>query len=210
MRLRVLSRPAFSSMLIAVWIASITYGFLCLTRYETKPGAVGIVHSDWPMSSAVPAPTKRFVLVVFIHPQCSCSRATLSELDRLIATSARNVDTYILFERPAGMPSGWERTALWDTAKHISGTHVLTDINGIEARRFGAETSGQTYLYSQAGHLEFSGGITSMRGHYGDSAGRFAILSALAGHDSSYHSTHVFGCALFNKPVNITGKAPST
>ena len=147
------------------------------------------------------------MLVVFIHPRCSCSRATLGELDRLIASASRNVDTYILFERPIGMPPGWERAYLWNTAQHISGAHVLTDINGIEARRFGAQTSGQTYLYSQTGRLEFSGGITPMRGHYGDSAGRYAILSALAGHTSSYRSTKVYGCALFNAAVVPARKA---
>ena len=55
---------------------------------------------------------------------------------------------------------------------------MLRDDDGAEARRFGAETSGQTLLYDARGALAFSGGITGARGHAGDNAGRASLRRA--------------------------------
>ena len=66
---------------------------------------------------------------------------------------------------------------------------MLRDDDGAEARRFGAETSGQTLLYDEHGALLFSGGITGARGHAGDNAGR-ASLVALLNRGSGRSSWH--------------------
>ena len=58
---------------------------------------------------------------------------------------------------------------------------VVNDVEGVEARRFGAQTSGTTSLYSPDGRLLFSGGITSSRGHEGDNAGEDALTQAISG-----------------------------
>ncbi len=56
---------------------------------------------------------------------------------------------------------------------------MLRDDDGAEAKRFGAETSGQTLLYDERGTLAFSGGITGSRGHAGDNAGRASLLALI-------------------------------
>jgi len=76
---------------------------------------------------------------------------------------------------------------------------VLTDEDGIEARSFGAVTSGQALLYSAQGRLLFSGGITESRGHSGDNAGRSAIESLVMNGSEGLRtpaSTPVYGCPL--------------
>jgi hypothetical protein len=56
---------------------------------------------------------------------------------------------------------------------------VFVDDGGVEAKRFGASTSGETMLYDESGDIQFHGGITGARGHEGDNAGRRRVLELL-------------------------------
>lgn len=136
-------------------------------------------------------------LLVFAHPRCPCSRATLGELAVLMAQAHGRVHAQVWFYRPEGLAAGWEKTDLWDTAAAIPGVSVACDVGGAEARRFHATVSGQTLLYGADGRCRFSGGITAARGHSGDNGGRGAVLALL--HDAAMKrvATPVFGCALF-------------
>ena len=78
----------------------------------------------------------------------------------------------------------------------IPGVRPVEDLDGREALRFGAVTSGQTLLYDVSGRLLFNGGITAARGHAGTNDGRDAVLSLLANGSSLRHTTRVFGCSL--------------
>ncbi len=133
---------------------------------------------------------------MLLHPQCVCSEATVAELGRLVARTQNAADIHLLFLNPSGVSDDWTHAELWRTASKIPGVHVVQDDGGVEARRFGAATSGQTLLYDKGGRLRFSGGITASRGHEGDNAGRTAVESILL-KDSGRSSTPTFGCALF-------------
>ena len=115
-----------------------------------------------------------------------------------MAQAQGRVIAYVLFLKPTGSSTDWEKTDLWQSAARIPGVNVVADDNGIEARRFHAVTSGQTALYDVDGHLLFSGGITSARGHSGDNAGRSAIVSLLNTGDADLTETAVFGCPLYS------------
>jgi hypothetical protein len=115
-----------------------------------------------------------------------------------MAQAQGRVTAYVLFLKPTGSSTDWEKTDLWQSAVRIPGVNVVVDDNGIEARRFHAVTSGQTALYDIDGHLLFSGGITSARGHSGDNAGRSAIVSLLNTADADRKETAVFGCPLYS------------
>jgi hypothetical protein len=106
------------------------------------------------------------------------------------------VYAYVLFLKP--QPSGvqWEDTDLRRSAAAIPGVKVLSDVDGVEARRFGAETSGHTLLFGRDGRLLFSGGITESRGHAGDNTGEHSIESLVKDQVPARTATSVFGCAL--------------
>ena len=57
----------------------------------------------------------------------------------------------------------WARTGLWDQAEAIPGVRIWTDVGAVEARRFGAATSGLVLVYDASGRLVFQGGITPAR-----------------------------------------------
>lgn len=115
-----------------------------------------------------------------------------------MAQAQGHVTAYVLFLKPTGSSTDWEKTDLWQSAARIPGVNVVPDDHGHEARRFHAVTSGQTALYDSDGHLLFSGGITSARGHSGDNAGRIAIVALLNTGDSDLTETAVFGCPLYS------------
>jgi hypothetical protein len=66
--------------------------------------------------------------------------------------------------------------------------------------------SGFTLLYDPAGRLRFAGGITSARGHEGDSFGQRRILAVLSGDPADRADAPVFGCSLHG--AARTGGAP--
>src|SRR5207248_2589033 len=129
--------------------------------------------------SLIPFDANRPTLVMFLHPRCPCSRASLAELERLIAEVSPRPNIETLFIKPEGTAPDWEKTDLWRKASTILGVRVHTDSGGIEARRFHVETSGQVLLYGPDGKLKFQGGITLARGHEGDSPGRSALNELL-------------------------------
>lgn len=106
------------------------------------------------------------------------------------------VKAYVLFASPDGAGADWNDTELWHSAAEIPGVSPVGDTNGVEAKRFGAETSGHTLLFAPDGRLLFNGGITQARGHAGENAGESAIVSLVkSGHAERVHAP-VFGCAI--------------
>jgi hypothetical protein len=140
---------------------------------------------------------------MFAHPHCPCTRASLAELQRVLAKNNRPVAVSIAFYKPADTAADWEQGDLWTSAETIPAMHRLIDTDGAEARRFGASTSGQILLYGADGELLYQGGITSARGHEGDNAGKDAVLELLNTGDSACRKTDVYGC-----PITPPDKSP--
>ena len=151
----------------------------------------------WPQTSSLPRPSGQPTLLVFAHPKCPCTNATLGELEALLQGTAKKAAVTIVFSRPPGADALWDDTALSRRAQLIPGVNVAHDVDGIEAQRFGAKTSGFTLLYSGVGKLLFRGGITDGRGHSGDNIGRSAVAALLRGDRAETTRTRVFGCPLF-------------
>jgi hypothetical protein len=131
------------------------------------------------------------------HPQCTCTRASLDELAEILAHATTHPTTYVLFLKPAASDASWEQTDLLKRASALPGVRVIRDDDGVEAKRFGVETSGQTLLYDSRGTLQFSGGITGSRGHAGENAGELALVSLLSHNTADLKTSSVFGCPLF-------------
>ena len=181
------------------WAGVAVVGGHALLHYENAPGDVGSVPSAWPANSSIQLAPDRPTLVMFAHPQCPCTRATMAELARVMARVQGKVQVYVLFYTPRESGADWQNTHNRHSAAQIPGVTVLTDIDGVEAERFGAETSGHTFLFDPRGRLLFNGGITASRGHSGDNAGESAIVSLIDNRTSVRAQTFVFGCALKNR-----------
>lgn len=182
----------------AAWLALVSVGMMVLLSYEFSPGAVANPSDRWPPNTTLKRARDMATLVMLAHPHCPCTRASLGELNRLMARLDGHLIAQVLFYEPDNSPADWRRTDLWRMAAEIPHTTAAWDLGGSEARRFGAATSGQVFVYSPQGRLVFNGGITPSRGHYGDSTGRSAIISAVTADTTTSRKGFVFGCSLLD------------
>ena len=151
----------------------------------------------WPGDTGLTRDANSMTLLMVLHPHCPCSRASIGELAELMAHSQKRLQAWVMFVRPGAYDDDWAKTDLWRSAAAIPGVKAIVD-DGREARRFGAETSGETLLYDARGKLMFAGGITGARGHYGDNAGLSAVIDLVGKPDSLRTAkSAVYGCPLF-------------
>jgi len=181
---------------IAAWVVLVVSGFGVLLNYGLTPGANTDAPQQWPSHSKIVPAAAQPTLVVFIHPFCPCSRATLHELQILAARCQGRVGIRVVFKEPAGHPVDWAKCELANTAKTIPNAVVLTNGTQGESELFGAATSGVAMLFDRNGKLLFHGGITASRGHEGDNLGRSSLMALIEGREPGSACTPAFGCSL--------------
>lgn len=187
--------------LLLVWLLALIFGGAAIGHYATTDGARGEAPARWPAESAIAPRAGRSTALIFAHPQCPCTAASLAEFGGVIAESASEVDAYALFLDPQSLGDDWTHSRLWEQTERLDGVDCIADIDGHEAALFGAHTSGQVLLYDQHGELIFQGGVTGSRGHEGPNQARSTLAEKLAGTSASTTpSTQgtVFGCPLFS------------
>ena len=194
--------PAFLLLIVALpWLGCAVFGFACLGRRDGAAGASGHPPAQWQPSPLVALHPLKPTLVMLIHPQCPCSRASLSELNHLMALCPNRAAVLVFFLKPPGCTQAWVKTDLWRQASAIPGVRVCMDANGETARRFGAATSGEALLYAPSGRLLYHGGLTGARGHEGDNAGVSAVAALLerpeAWDKAQPAQEPVYGCPLY-------------
>ena len=188
-------------ILVAVWLLAVGLGLHTLLRYKAKAGNAGQPPSTWPGNTLVSSPLHKPLLVMFAHPRCPCTKASLGELEQLVARAQNQFDVAVVFYEPAGGSKAWSSSGLVGEARSIPGVRVQFDSDGNLAKRFSIETSGHTLVYGANHKLLFSGGITGSRGHFGDNKGLAAVEDIIRDHSSplARTTTPVFGCELFER-----------
>jgi hypothetical protein len=189
----------------AAWCIAIALGFFTLERYEATPGEQGTVRSQWPEDSGVARVPGCYNLVLALHPRCPCSRASVSELEKILAQSPQDVRVHVLVFRPSDGGTEWEDTGLVSSVKKLPGVLLHADDGAAIAERFGARTSGEVVLYGPSGELLFRGGLTAARGHMGDAPSQDTVRDLLHSKSSDLSSAPVYGCPL---QKSISGEEP--
>lgn len=179
---------------LVVWALAAAAVFGVAWTRGSGAGENGESPDRWPTGATVALASDRPTVVLFAHPRCPCTHATLSELARALAAAPAAKLEVRLFVPDDGSEPAWARTALWSRAAVIPGAHVDVDIGGREAARFDARTSGLVLAYAPDGRRLFAGGVTAGRGHEGDNAGHAALVAALRGDTAA--RADVYGCAL--------------
>jgi len=161
----------------------------------------------WPQGTEMALDPKRATLLVFTHSHCPCTRATLTELNRLISRYPERIAAHILVlnsekDRP--------KSGLWGKSAAMTSVAIHEDTNGTEAHRFGAKTSGFVLFYAPSGQLLFKGGIAAGPGHKGDNAGAKAIIALLSGQNPTSTQTPVYGCAFVERPEGSPDTLPDS
>jgi hypothetical protein len=170
-----------------------------MLRYEFSPGNDPHAPEHWPTASGIPRVAEHSTLLVFAHPKCPCTGATLDELAEIVMRAGAETKPAVLFFTPSDAGTAWTQTASVRRAAAILGVNVIADQSGREAQLFHASTSGRTLLYSPDGGLLFDGGITGSRGHVGENPGATAVVMLLAQRLSVHATTPVFGCSILRR-----------
>lgn len=202
---------AAGAISLTVWLGVVAVGFSALAVYSNTPGEVGAPPS---LSDAGPLgsilgplsaeSTNR--LVMAIHPRCPCTRASVAELDRLIARCGDRLACSILVYRPSGAAANWHETGLLSRARRLPRTEIVLDSGGVYAKTLRLNTSGAVVVYDRLGNPAFWGGVTAARGHEGDSPGSAAIQSLVRTGAASRQTCSVYGCALV-RPTGAVGES---
>lgn len=200
-----MSKKSKFSIAIAclIWALSIGLGLYFLMNYETTPGKPSAPPSKFPKDTKLKLSSDKDTLVMFVHPQCSCTRASLDQLGPL--SMRRDLNIKLVHFKPSVKPDGWSENWQFANWTRNPSVQIIEDIDGDEAKRFDAQTSGQTFLFDSKGRLVFSGGITAARGVAGDNRGFDNLFLAIArnknraANDSSLRKSLVFGCNLLNE-----------
>src|SRR5713226_2476071 len=192
-------KPAWLLALL-LWLGLIVGGYAWLLRYSFAAGKASASPPAIPSSVASPAPSARAQLFLALHPRCPCSRATLSELAKILSRAPEACDVTVLMYKPEGEPDSWMAGALLDNCRRMS-CRVRPDADGRLAGSLGSFTSGGVVLYDAKGRLRYQGGITASRAHEGDNAGKQAVIAILRGHHDSQKPMPVFGCPIQPNPT---------
>lgn len=201
-------------VLVAIW-SVLVFGcfFLVIPGIGKDPSLPSVGTMQWPASSEIPRYSDSGHLVVFVHPYCPCTRATLKNLDELEASDQLTITIVQL--RTERLQTYHSPISSIASLVEKNGWNHFMDTEGSEAKRFNALTSGECWLFDSDGVLRFVGGITASRGHAGGNQGLETLKTLILqmnneaadvpnlvdrmqklNHPLAQHPT--FGCPLFS------------
>lgn len=196
-------------LLLASWASLSVGGLFYLETWSSVPGSAGTPTVHWPKDSHLNLASDALTLVMFVHPRCACTNASITELAKLTAQAGSKIKASIVFANPTNpvdktkMLNQPEAEKLWRKAVALPSVNVVLDQQDREASLFGSKTSGHVFVFNTQGLRLFDGGITYARGHEGSNEGSEAILSLITekpepGYAESAASiwTPIFGCLL--------------
>lgn len=194
---RLLEHPAAPAIAVIPFCLLTLAGFYLLLRFDGTPAKQHYAPSLWPERAGIVFPSNKPALLVFLHPMCPCSRATLDELNGILPRVPKTAlpEIHLIFVRSIKNPD-WNGGDLWERARGIPNAIRRWDDGGRIASRFRARTSGATLLYGVNRNLLFEGGITASRGHEGDNLGAERLQAALETGRREANLSQLFGCAL--------------
>ncbi|HEX7833208.1 MAG TPA: hypothetical protein VF787_26365 [Thermoanaerobaculia bacterium] len=189
-------RRAAAIAIAAIWLIIAGAGAIALLARESRAADRGSTPSTWPASTKLEHATDKPTLLMFMHPNCPCTRASVTQLTRILAAAPRGLQPKVIFVARPAAEHDWRVDWLTSMTRDVPGSTYVLDAKSAEANRFGATTSGHVLLYSADGTLHFDGGVTLGRGHQGDNDAAESLSRALALPENEPVETAVFGCAI--------------
>ncbi len=104
--------------LAAIWIVAVLAGFAVVINFDLTPGEAGTAPPLRPAAIESVRATDRPLLMVFAHPRCPCTRATLVELNHIITLCPGAADVRVLFRTPENPSAEWTKTGCCGKTPH--------------------------------------------------------------------------------------------
>lgn len=189
-------RCALAVGLTVVWLGVSGYYWNLLFAHTYRSAAVGAAVSTWPNDTPLPREAADLQVVLFAHPLCPCTRATLAELGEALARLPTKPAVSAVFVTAGLSPAAVAKSDTLASARRIPSVHIEIDGSGGLARQFGATISGEVLVFDRQGTRLYRGGLTAGRGHRGGSAALTLFEQILSGSAYQAVETPVFGCRL--------------
>ncbi|MAG57609.1 MAG: hypothetical protein CMJ83_15055 [Planctomycetes bacterium] len=165
-----------------MWAGAVCAGFAAQHDYGLDGGRPALGSKTWPDPAGLPIPTGPATLIMFAHPRCPWTGASIAGPRRRQAACGDRLRVHVASWRP---DDSWVQTDCWRRTVEAS------------PRLFGAHTSGQVFVDDRERRLVLNGGITPAKGHEGDSPGRRTVLALAHGSGGpDVTTTPVYRCAL--------------
>src|SRR5690348_5579320 len=82
---------------VVLWVPAVTFGISVLWKYSTTEGHPAAPPVNWPANAPIKRKKGRPTLLMFAHPQCQCSSASIGELAIIMAHAGGQLDAQVLF-----------------------------------------------------------------------------------------------------------------
>ncbi|MDA8792481.1 hypothetical protein N9N67_04500 [Bacteriovoracaceae bacterium] len=202
MQIKVNKSVTTQFIFICIWSIGIISGLVITYEYSLGSGEKSQLKSSWPNESSLKFNPGKYNLVMFLHPECTCSKASLFHFKEILSEIKHdNLDSKIIFTMPKEKEKEWINSALVKEVKEAGSIQLIFDQSSEEFKRFDAKTSGQAFLFSPSKDLLFNGGITDSRGHIGYNQGEDFIINTLNKRGLASKDVDVFGCDNLNKTI---------
>ena len=183
-------------IVLGAWGAAVLAYLVFLASYAQSAGTQHAPPALHAVSMPFASIGGRHLIVVALHPKCPCSRATATELERILSKYHETLDCVALVYRPERESDEWIESGLIAKIRSLPHTAIHVDVDGGMAATFGMSTSGAVILYSPLGEPRYWGGITCGRGHEGDNLGSDAVAAVLRGKSPRNSWQPVYGCQI--------------
>ncbi len=188
---------AWLAVSLVLWAVAVAVAVGALMTYGNRPGELGEPAPTWSLEALGEPATDRPTLVMFVHPKCPCTRASLEQVAKVQAARPHAFDLQFVIFVPTDEVGDWRNSDLIAFALRLAPEGVQFDSGGVLTKDAGARVSGTVAFYSTDGRLQFWGGVTPARGHQGPAAGLEAIRDLIDGNDAASRRAAVFGCPFF-------------
>jgi hypothetical protein len=177
----------------ALWTMGLLVAVALFTMWAAREEQKASAKShNWPEGAPLTLDPARLTLLLFVHPQCRGTEATLQTLARVMERCAGHANvTIMMYEDPA-LLAHWKGSPIKSEAESIPGAMVREDHMGEAADFFDVATSGSALLFAPDGSLLYRGGITPGLGQ----AGEGEVLQTWLIEGRGVRHEPVFGCSL--------------
>ncbi|WP_166831099.1 RedB [Thalassoroseus pseudoceratinae] len=190
------------SIVLFVLLSTTLVGYVILMDYSSRPGPEAEVLStitEDELTQFSGHKQGRPTIVLFYHPKCPCTFATVRSLERLSMRFHNEPQIHAVAYCPENKTDVWIESRTTSSLRSLPGSRVHIDREGRMCQQFGVTTSGHILVYDSDGHLTFSGGTTSSRGHEGDCAASQELVRIVNSETTAIDvctKSPVFGCSI--------------
>ncbi len=169
------------------WACAIVFVMAGALVYDTKPGKQPVGEPG--LRAADPG---RWTLLMVVHPDCPCTKASLRNLAAIVETTRLPLKVQIVAAMPQRYDGPKSNLTL---ARGIPKATVTVLDADVAIQRHGALTSGHLFVFDPDRRLVYSGGVTPARGAE-DATSSIRWFRALVEQRAVASSAPTYGCSL--------------